>query len=509
MKDRISTYPNRVRLVPVTGQDNVFDLVRADEPIEDGTPLNKANLLADDTASLLGLDSTATLDDFLKNVMLGGFKGFWWKKYDSSVTFETTSPETVTFFSSVSSSATIVIYYSDSYTVSENGFTLPNKQSVTLVPYQTNEFEVLKGKYYALSDLSIYSSINKISASSVATSIYNYGNTYSFYASDIETYQNASISHSLIDYVCSSDINAYPNGDYADDGYYYKLDKSVCVENVYRWDKYIREVQLTRTKNYASTLSRGSPDYDTNSGTGNSYGGNSEAYFYYADSYETYTENEVTYFRLINPVKSTTQSTHSEIVGKYSVGPVSSTEKSRYLYRWGSLNGAYIPMFAYSNDFGTYSLTAFYYEIFVASVEKTLIKTVTSLESNAYPNKDYADDGFYYDSREEITLGGAKVASGSYVGTGEYGTSSNESIVGGNSLTFNFTPKLVCVHQDQGQARLWMLNPSTRAVAFTNGNSTAPNIVDWGKNSVSWYSTSNANGQLNYTATKYNYIAIG
>ena len=41
-RDRISTYPGRVLLKPVAGQSNVYDMVRADEPTEPGTPVNKA-----------------------------------------------------------------------------------------------------------------------------------------------------------------------------------------------------------------------------------------------------------------------------------------------------------------------------------------------------------------------------------------------------------------------------------------------------------------------------------
>lgn len=40
--DRIPTHPGRVKLVPVNGQENTYDMVRADNPIEPGTPLNKA-----------------------------------------------------------------------------------------------------------------------------------------------------------------------------------------------------------------------------------------------------------------------------------------------------------------------------------------------------------------------------------------------------------------------------------------------------------------------------------
>lgn len=40
--DRVPKYPGRVRLTPVSGQANTYDMVRADEPIVDGTPVDKA-----------------------------------------------------------------------------------------------------------------------------------------------------------------------------------------------------------------------------------------------------------------------------------------------------------------------------------------------------------------------------------------------------------------------------------------------------------------------------------
>lgn len=40
--DRIPTYPGRVKMTPVEGQADTYDMVRADEPVEPGTPINKA-----------------------------------------------------------------------------------------------------------------------------------------------------------------------------------------------------------------------------------------------------------------------------------------------------------------------------------------------------------------------------------------------------------------------------------------------------------------------------------
>lgn len=56
MKDRLSKYPGRVKLTPVAGQADTFDMIRADEPENEGTPINKQTLLTDETAEKLGLD---------------------------------------------------------------------------------------------------------------------------------------------------------------------------------------------------------------------------------------------------------------------------------------------------------------------------------------------------------------------------------------------------------------------------------------------------------------------
>ena len=50
MKDRIPTYPGRVRLIPVAGQANTYDMIRADSPQLEGTPINLGNLLDDGSA---------------------------------------------------------------------------------------------------------------------------------------------------------------------------------------------------------------------------------------------------------------------------------------------------------------------------------------------------------------------------------------------------------------------------------------------------------------------------
>lgn len=65
MKDRVPLYPGRVKLTPVSGQENTYDMVRADEPTQEGTPLNKDSLLKDATAAMYGMPNTAVPDEVL------------------------------------------------------------------------------------------------------------------------------------------------------------------------------------------------------------------------------------------------------------------------------------------------------------------------------------------------------------------------------------------------------------------------------------------------------------
>ncbi len=47
MQDRISRYPGRIKLVPVDLDNGIYDVVRADEPTQVGTPLNTKNLFSE------------------------------------------------------------------------------------------------------------------------------------------------------------------------------------------------------------------------------------------------------------------------------------------------------------------------------------------------------------------------------------------------------------------------------------------------------------------------------
>lgn len=72
MRDRTSKYPGRVQLVPVEGMANTYTLSWADEPLQEGTPLNKATLLSDTVAAALRLSQEdPTVNDALAGIASG------------------------------------------------------------------------------------------------------------------------------------------------------------------------------------------------------------------------------------------------------------------------------------------------------------------------------------------------------------------------------------------------------------------------------------------------------
>jgi len=118
--------------------------------------------------------------------------------------------------------------------------------------------------------------------------------------------------------------------------------------------------------------------------------------------------------------------------------------------------------------------------------------------------------------------GGLKIATGSYVGTGTFGSSNPKT------LTFDFDPQFLVV---MGQKRsgnttshtiMWAIkNTGWYAAGLYgndyNSNSITSNHRAWGLSNfctfsgktVSWYNTYNAVSQLNYDAFTYHYLAVG
>lgn len=77
MTDRNVQFPNRYQLTKVPGTDDIYDLTPAPGTITaEGTMINKATLLSDETAELLGLPNTAVPDDAWSKIVPAG-SVFW------------------------------------------------------------------------------------------------------------------------------------------------------------------------------------------------------------------------------------------------------------------------------------------------------------------------------------------------------------------------------------------------------------------------------------------------
>ena len=87
-----------------------------------------------------------------------------------------------------------------------------------------------------------------------------------------------------------------------------------------------------------------------------------------------------------------------------------------------------------------------------------------------------------------------RVESGSYTGTGTYG------LANPNTLTFDFTPKILIVDD--------YVIPCTCTSYQKHYTSQFINVT-WGNNSVSWYCTDSQYAQYNESGKTYNYMVIG
>ncbi len=95
-----------------------------------------------------------------------------------------------------------------------------------------------------------------------------------------------------------------------------------------------------------------------------------------------------------------------------------------------------------------------------------------------------------------------RIATGSYVGTGTYG-SSNPC-----SLTFDFAPRYVIIDTGSG------VNVSGGTKNWIFGITSAysiiyPCVLTWLNNGISWYSTNHQDDQLNTSRQRYFWFAVG
>lgn len=100
MRDRIPVNPGRVLITPEGGSAAFYaTMVRADNPTQEGTPLNKATLLTDATAALFGLGADAVPDDVLERIpdLIAGRAQVATGRYTGTGTFGSRNPNRLTF----------------------------------------------------------------------------------------------------------------------------------------------------------------------------------------------------------------------------------------------------------------------------------------------------------------------------------------------------------------------------------------------------------------------------
>lgn len=130
-------------------------------------------------------------------------------------------------------------------------------------------------------------------------------------------------------------------------------------------------------------------------------------------------------------------------------------------------------------------------------------KTLFGLSADAVPDDVLALIKTLIDAANTNANSKAKIATGSYTGTGTYGSSNP------NSLTFDFEPKILFVtNPSTATSQLVALYGSMYSFSYHTATSTNYVTISWGNKNVSWYATSDKY-QLNDTGQTYNYMAIG
>ena len=123
-----------------------------------------------------------------------------------------------------------------------------------------------------------------------------------------------------------------------------------------------------------------------------------------------------------------------------------------------------------------------------------------------------ADDAFlrteFNEANEKIdaalgvlaqSMGNCRIVTGSYTGTGEYGSAHP------NTLTFDGPPLLLFVGK---YWQFWAIRGSTGAAPIGGGNNVQSVTLTWNGNTVQWYSSRSETSQLNEAQTTYHYLAL-
>lgn len=230
MQDRIPLHPGRVTLTPVAGQANTYDMFRADQPAQAGTPINKASLLKDATAAMFGLGANALPDDVL--AYLGQFAEHWWRAYSDTAWTEYTEKRTNVSGTAWSTSSSITVQVAESISIDQSTgeITLVAPSNYTLSPstdYDTREsnaaaaqsaivpgyLKVSDGTIYYFPDGSLISADADYGTMSFPRGSVQIANPTAGSSATAQIVTTDAISHSqgTTEYLQSTNRNAYPD----------------------------------------------------------------------------------------------------------------------------------------------------------------------------------------------------------------------------------------------------------------------------------------------------------
>ncbi len=250
MQDRVPVDPGRVLITPENGAAPYYaTMARADNPTQEGTPLNKANLLKDATAALYGLDASAVPDDVL--AWLGKYNLHWWKRSEDKSPYgyvEVRTLQESRMYWDIDHSSSgrypVNVSYSDSIVIDQStgAVSLNDPSTITLINQEHSNSELntqitaftnaVRGKYLLKSDVIYYVNAD----ATITGNDYSDDDTGEWYEIEIKGghYYKVSSQRGVVEiaeeYVSSADREAYPNGGVSD-GYVYEY-LGVPTDNV-------------------------------------------------------------------------------------------------------------------------------------------------------------------------------------------------------------------------------------------------------------------------------------
>ena len=430
MQDRVPLYPGRVTLTPVSGPANTYDLTRADQPTQEGTPLSKASLLKDATAALFGKTNAAVPDDILSLL-------------------------------SKSALAQIKGKYTETTTIG----TLPVGSTITLnVGGTAKEFIVVhQGKPSSLYDDSCNGTW-LLMKDIYENRAWNSSNSNSYKASTIHSYLNNTF------------LNLFDSN----------------IKDA------IKQVKIPYRKNGGSD------------GTDQSGANGLPAKIFLLSGYEVgWTTSN---FPLDGAKLSYFESGTGTSANNKRIANLNSSAATWWLRSQNTFNNAHVYGVLSNGDYNDYNASSSF-GIRPALVLPSTLAVYADPSGNIYTEQEYETKitdvlGNLISIPGDQIKDGVRIATGSYIGTGTYGSSHP------NSLTFEFEPKALCIVEDGQNTEggiLW-INPLKRGRAMpANTDNSYYCYLTWSGKTVSWYDIADRNSkyQHNVSGTTYHYIAIG